>query len=114
MKTKFLVLTLVLAIASFAVNAQTAKTETIKVYGNCAQCKSHIQKAAKAGGAAVATWNVDTKVLSVSFDATKTSSKKIQDKIAEAGYDTQDATATKAAYEKLDECCQYDRKKAKG
>ena len=106
-----IILTIALAFCAFVVNAQSVKTETIKVYGNCAQCRSHIQKAATAAGATVAKWNVDTKVLTVSYDQTKTTSKKIQAKIAEAGYDTQDATATDEAYKKLDDCCQYDRKK---
>jgi len=111
MKKKNIIFTIALALFAFAVNAQAIKSETIKVYGNCAQCRSHIQKAAKAAGATVANWNVDTKILTISFDQSKTSSQKIQAKIAEAGYDTQDATATDAAYNKLDECCQYDRKK---
>ena len=96
-----------------SLHAQSIKSETIKVYGNCSQCRSHIQKAAKAAGATDAKWNVDTKMLIVSFDVSKTSSKKIQNSIAAAGYDTQDATASDAAYQKLDDCCQYDRKNTK-
>ena len=114
MKKRSIILTAIIAFFAFAANAQTAKKESIKVYGNCAQCRSHIQKAAKSAGATLANWNEDTKVLSVTFDQSKTTLKKIQDKIAEAGYDTQEATATEAAYKKLDECCQYDRKKGKG
>ena len=111
MKKRNIILAVAMALFAFAVKAQSVKTENIKVYGNCSQCRSHIQKAASAAGATLAKWNVDTKVLTVTFDATKTDSKKIQSKIAEAGYDTQDATASDAAYNKLDECCQYDRKK---
>jgi len=112
MKKVSLVLSVMMLMFAFSVNAQS-KSETIKVYGNCGMCRSHIQKAAKEAGATVAKWNEDTKVLSITFDESKTSSKKIQEKIAAAGYDTQDATASEAAYKKLDECCQYDRKKAK-
>jgi len=111
MKNIILVLALVLGFSTM--NAQSVKSEKIKVYGNCSQCRSHIQKAAKLAGATDAKWDVDTKILTVSFDATKTSSKKIQSSIANAGYDTQDATASNEAYQKLDECCQYDRKKGK-
>ncbi len=114
MKKRNIILAVAMAFFAFAVNAQSVKTENIKVYGNCAQCRSHIQKAATAAGATLAKWNVDTKVLTVTYDTTKTDSKEIQAKIAEIGYDTQDATATDAAYNKLDECCQYDRKKKKG
>lgn len=110
---KNIILAISMAFCAFSLSAQSVKTENIKVYGNCAQCRSHIQKAATSAGATVAKWNVGTKVLTVTYDATKTDSKKIQAKIAEVGYDTQEATATDAAYNKLDECCQYDRKKKK-
>ncbi len=107
---KNIVLALSLLLVGNTLNAQN-KTESIKVYGNCSQCRSHIQKAAKAAGAEDAKWNVDTKILSVTYDSKKTNSKKIQNSIAAEGYDTQDATASTVAYQKLDECCQYDRKK---
>ena len=109
---KNILITLSLVLISLSINAQT-KTETIKVFGNCSQCKSHIQKAAKAAGAEEAKWNVDTKILTVIYDTKKTNSKKIQSSIASVGYDTQDATALDAAYKKLDDCCQYDRKNSK-
>ena len=111
MKTLNIILVFAFVCTSLFAVAQ-AKQTTVKVYGNCGMCKSHIEKAAKEAGATSAVWNKDTKVLSLKFDASKTDSKKIQTKIAEAGYDTQDATATKEAYDKLDECCQYDRKVA--
>jgi mercuric ion binding protein len=109
MKTLNIILVLAFVCTSLFAVAQ-AKQTTVKVYGNCGMCKKHIETAAKEAGATSAVWNKDTKVLSLKFDASKTDSKKIQTKIAEAGYDTQDATATKEAYDKLDECCQYDRK----
>jgi hypothetical protein len=39
--------------------------------------------------------------------------KKIETAIANAGYDTEHQIASNEAYGKLDECCQYDRKKKK-
>ena len=94
-------------------HAQSSKSATVKVYGNCEKCKKSIQQAAKEAGATEAKWDMDTKMLTLKFDTTITSSKKIQDKIAAVGYDTEEATATNASYKKLDECCQYDRKKKK-
>ena len=88
--------------------AQT-KTDSIKVWGNCDMCKMKIEKAAKAAGAATAYWNDETKMLAVSYDASKTSNMDIQKKIASVGYDTQDVKATESAYKKLDKCCQYER-----
>ena len=97
----------------FAINtstAQTAKTETIKVWGNCGMCKTTIEKAAKKAGAKTASWDEDSKELKVSYAANKTSSAKIQEAIAKSGYDTQNFTAVKSAYDNLHGCCQYDRK----
>jgi len=94
----------------FNASAQTVKTEKIKVYGNCGMCKSRIEKAAKTAGASSASWDDESKILVVKYDAKKTDGKKIQAKVAAVGHDTQDATASKAAYENLHECCQYDRK----
>ena len=109
MKTQILLLSfLCCSIFSYSQNAVTK--EQIKVAGNCNSCKKNIETAAKSAGANTAVWNKETKVLAVSFDASKTSDQKIQQKIASAGYDTQSVTATDAAYNKLDDCCQYDRK----
>ncbi len=114
MKTLNICATLLFSI--FAINfsyAQTTvKNETIKVWGNCGMCKTTIEKAAKKAGAATANWNEETKALQVSYAANKTSSDKIQQGIANAGYDTKDFTADTKAYNKLHGCCQYDRKAA--
>jgi periplasmic mercuric ion binding protein len=92
--------------------AQPAKKETIKVWGNCGMCKTTIEKAAKQAGAKTASWNEDNKELTVSYAAAKTSSEKIQQAIAKAGYDTKDFTADNSAYDKLHGCCKYERKEA--
>ena len=89
-----------------------AKTETIKVWGNCGMCKTTIEKSAKKAGAKTASWDEDSKELKVTYAVNKTSSAKIQESIAKSGYDTQDFTAVKAAYNNLPGCCKYDRKTA--
>jgi len=89
-----------------------AKSDTIKVWGNCGMCKTTIEKAAKKAGAKTASWNEDSKELKVSYAANKTSSAKIQEAIAKSGYDTQDFTAINSAYDNLHGCCKYERKDA--
>ena len=111
MKTQNIILVIAFLFLSLVTTAQ-AKQETVKVYGNCGMCKSHIEKAAMQAGATSAVWNKNTKFLTLKFDASKTDSKKIQEKVADAGYDTQDATSNKEAYDNLDECCKYERKVA--
>ena len=113
MKTLSLFAAIMLSIFSINIStAQTSKTETIKVWGNCGMCKTTIEKSAKKGGAKTANWNEDSKELKVSYAANKTSSAKIQQAIAKSGYDTQDFTADNKAYDNLHGCCQYDRKSA--
>lgn len=92
--------------------AQNTKSETIKVWGNCGMCKTTIEKAAKTAGAKTANWNEDSKELQVTYAVKKTSSTKIQEAVANSGYDTQDFTAVKSAYDNLPGCCKYDRKEA--
>ena len=88
------------------------KYETIKVWGNCGMCKETIEDAAKKAGATSADWNEESKELKVSYAVKKTSSEKIQKRIAKSGYDTKDFTANDKAYNALHGCCKYDRKEA--
>lgn len=115
MKTRSIVLSI---LALFVFNAfgfaQSAKKETIKVWGNCEMCQKKIETAATRAGASSAKWNSETKVLAVSYNTQKTNSDKIQKAIAAVGYDTQNFTASEEAYNKLHACCQYDRKGDEG
>ena len=89
--------------------AQSEKTEKFKVSGNCGMCKKTIEKAAKDGGASYASWNKDLKELTVKYKSKSTELSKIQQKIADAGYDNAGAKASEKSYESLPDCCQYDR-----
>ena len=63
---------------------------------------SKAEKAAKEAGAAKAEWDKVAKVLSVTFDAAKTSTDKIEEAVAAAGYDTENKEASTEAYKKLE------------
>ena len=93
--------------------AQKTTTETLNVSGECGMCKKKIEKAAKAAGASYAVWSTTTKVLTVKYNSLSTNSAKIQQKIADAGYDTPKFKSTDEAYNDLDECCQYNRTMSK-
>lgn len=94
--------------------SQDLSYNTIKVWGNCGMCKETIEKSALKAGATTADWNEESKELKVSYAANKTSSEKIQKRIAKSGYDTQDFVAPDKAYNALHGCCKYDRKPAVG
>jgi mercuric ion binding protein len=108
MKTFFLAVCTVICAAA---SAQNLKTTSFTVSGNCGMCKKHIEKAAAIDGVTKATWNKDSKKVSLSYDAAKTSPEQVQQKIAAAGYDTEKFRGDDKAYKELDECCQYERKK---
>lgn len=103
----FSFLTILMAITSFTFAQAT--TETFSVSGNCGMCKNNIEKAAKAAGAAEATWNKDTKELTVKYTSSITNAAKIQQSIAAAGYDNVGFKTTEEAYNKLHACCKYER-----
>lgn len=99
----------IFSIIVFALFGNLQAQEPVKVWGNCGMCKKTIETAAKKGGALTADWNKETKMLSFTVDA-GSSSQKVQESIAAAGYDTRDFTGSNEAYEKLPGCCKYDRK----
>jgi hypothetical protein len=105
--------TLFLTIAALSLSqesfAQKTKTETFNVSGECSMCKKKIEKAAKEAGATYAVWSEKTKLLQVSYNVNGTNASAIQQKIADAGYDTPQYKATADAYNALPECCQYAR-----
>jgi len=104
----FSFLAVLMATAHFSF-AQSAITETIPVSGNCGMCKSTIEKTAKKAGATSASWDMDAKMLTVTYSSSSTSAAKIQQGIAAAGYDTRDFKAADEAYDKLHGCCKYER-----
>jgi mercuric ion binding protein len=112
MKTlKIFFLSFLLLSLTTVVFAQT-KTEKLNVSGECNTCKHKIEAAAKNAGASYAVWNASTKVLTVKYNSTSTNTAKIENAVAAAGYDTPDVKATNASYDKLDDCCKYDRANA--
>jgi mercuric ion binding protein len=94
-----------------AQNTNAQVTATFKVAGNCDQCKARIEKAAKLNGVTQAEWNKKTKVLSLVFDKSKTTSDAILKSVAAAGHDTELFKADDKAYAALPGCCQYERLK---
>jgi len=89
-------------------NLAAQQTTTFAVSGNCGMCKSRIEKAAKEAGATAASWNTESKQLTVTLPANITLAS-IQQKVAAVGHDNAGAKATDEVYNKLHGCCKYDR-----
>jgi len=90
---------------------KNSKTETVKIYGNCGMCETTIEKAGNKKKIAKVDWNKDTKMATITYDATKTNQADILKRIALAGYDSDSFLAPDDVYAKLPECCQYERVK---
>lgn len=108
---KKIVLVVAVLLGSIAVNAQikNSKTATVKILGNCGMCKKNIENAGNSKKVALVNWNADSKMATLTYDATKTNPDEILKRIAEAGYENEKFTANEEQYHKLNTCCQYDR-----
>ena len=98
-----------LSVKTEPVSGSTVKS-TFKVWGNCETCKETIEGSLKVDGVSAADWNVDSKMIAVSYDTTKISLDQVEKNIASVGYDNVKYKGDDAAYEKLPNCCKYDRR----
>ncbi|MBS1666486.1 DUF3347 domain-containing protein [Chitinophaga defluvii] len=107
-KLLMVIVVLLSSINSFA-QIKNAKTETVKVDGNCDMCKATIEKAGNVKKVASVEWNKDTKMGTLTYDSDKTNQDEILKRIALAGYDSEKFLAPDDIYAKLPGCCQYER-----
>lgn len=110
MKTKTLIVAICMSIINitgvFAQNKNEEKKVEIKTSAICGMCKSTIEKAlSKEAGVTQSKLDVKTKVVTVTYDPSKTNPDKIRKAITMAGYDADNMPADSSAYNKLDGCC---------
>ena len=109
--SKKILMTITLLLSVVISNAQikNAKTETVKIYGNCGMCEKTIEKAGNLKKVSKVDWNVDSNMATITYDAKKTNQYEILKRIALVGYDSDKFLAPDNVYAKLPGCCQYDR-----
>lgn len=113
MKIKVFSIVALLVLSVISVNANSIKKESYKVSGKCGMCETRIEKAAlSVRGVETAEWDKETGMLAVEYNSDKADKLKIQKAIAKAGHDTEFYTANEKVYEKLPECCKYERAEA--
>ena len=103
---------LFLFIISLSVNGQNQKNKksNFEVIGNCEICKKRIEKAALSlKGLKIATWDIPSNILSVTYNSNKLSLDQIQSAIAKVGHDTPSFKAPDDVYNELPMCCIYER-----
>ncbi len=78
----------------------------IKTSAICGMCKRKIEKnVAFENGIEDVNLDLNSKILTVSYNPKKTNPTKIKKAVADSGYDADEVEATPAAYEKLPSCC---------
>ena len=88
---------------------KNAKTENVKIYGNCEMCKSTIEKAGNLKKIAVVDWDKNTKIATITYDTSKTNLEEVLKRISLSGYDSDQFRAPEKVYKNLHGCCQYER-----
>jgi copper chaperone CopZ len=90
---------------SLGLQAQTGNSK------NCEMCKKRIEKAAlDVKGVKMANWDIPSNQLMLIYDAQKLDILEVHKAIAQAGHDTEKATANDEIYANLPLCCLYERK----
>lgn len=111
MKTKSLKITgitIMLLFFNSIVFAQKADLAEIKIKTSaiCTMCKETIENAlAFEKGVKKSVLDVESKIVTVTYNPEKTTPEKIRLAISKAGYDADDVAANAKAYKKLDACC---------
>jgi len=92
---------------SYDTTEKTIATSEFFVNGACGMCKNRIEKAAlTVEGVTEANWNVETKILQVSFNK-ELDIMKVHKAVAGVGHDTKKIKADDEVYEALHSCCHY-------
>lgn len=108
---KFILVAIIVAFTTQLSAQKSTQTASIKVWGNCESCKVRIEKAAKSVGVTTANWNESSKMLKITFDASKTNVDKVSKAIAAVGHDTEKYKADPKVYNALLGCCKYPKGK---
>lgn len=102
-------ITVLLSISNSFAQIKNAKTDKIKIAGNCDMCKSRIEKAGNEKNISKVVWNEKNQIATITFDDKKTSEKEILTRIASVGHDSEMVQTSPETYNDLPECCQYKR-----
>ncbi len=111
---KKIILVVLVSLFGFAMQAQEKKNKNAKadveVKGNCEMCKKRIEKVAySVSGVKSAVWHPEDQQLHLVFNEQKCTASDVAKAVAKAGHDTKEVKAVQEDYNKLHECCQYDR-----
>jgi mercuric ion binding protein len=107
MKPKFSFIILILALVTLvAANQSEIKETSVKVLGNCDECKDRIETALDIEEVKFVKWNKNSKQLKLAYESSITLDS-LKQRIAAVGHDTEGFSAADSIYSKLPGCCLY-------
>jgi|ERR1051325_2515030 copper chaperone CopZ len=113
LKTILIVITLFVTLSEVEASSQDSSI-AIKTSAQCESCKKRLEgKMAFEKGVKKVSLDVETKVLSVTYDPKKTSPEKLKTAVTKIGYDADEMQADKKAYDKLPKCCKKEEMEEK-
>src|SRR3954468_15970018 len=99
------IILIALCFIGISIKAQSVKTVTLAVKGNCEQCKERIENAADIKGVKVCTWDELKKVATITYNSNKVSIEQISAAIAKSGHEAGSSKPDPKAYQNLPGCC---------
>lgn len=105
-----LIIIVVFCLTSCKPSGSASIDTSVHVWGNCEKCKATIEKSCNLNGVARATWDVDSKLLSLKLDTNIVSVDAVLQSVSKAGYDNEKYYGNDYAYDNLPQCCQYERR----
>lgn len=100
-------ITFIIAMVAFSLMAKAqVETVEIKTSAICGMCKETLERdMAFEKGVKSSSLDLDTKVLTVQYNAKKTDADKIRKRITKVGYNADTLERDSEAYENLPDCC---------
>ncbi len=108
LKTILLSSIMMLVMSVNLAKAQDATTAELKVKTSavCDMCKETMEKhMAFEKGVKKSSLDVESKILTVTYNPTKITPEQIRKAVSKSGYDADEVKADPKAYKKLDACC---------
>lgn len=103
----FITAVFVLLITASFVKPPKKTTVTFKASGTCSMCKTRIEEALDKPGIYKALYNIESQMVTVTFNSKKIEEIQLHNLVAIAGHDTEKVKASEQAYMNLPECCKY-------
>ncbi len=114
MKLKVISIAVLISVGILGVQGMSGQKGSFKVAGKCGMCETRIENAAlSVRGVESAEWDKESGIIELEYNAKKADLGKVQKAIATAGHDTELYTANDKVYDKLPECCKYERVETK-